>query len=65
MHSGTAMTQHGALTARQNCSHPPALVGEVPMTDGIHAAMNAVKAAGPDPAADGLVRESRGNELPD
>jgi hypothetical protein len=47
------MTEDGSLAAGQDGRHPTSLLAQAGMSNRVHTTINAVKAAGGDPALDG------------
>jgi hypothetical protein len=60
VHGGTAMAEDSPIAARKYCGHPPALMGEVPVTHRVHPAMNAMQSPGLHSHLDCPMREARG-----
>jgi hypothetical protein len=42
------MAENGAITAGQDCCHPPPFIAQAGVTDSVNPSMNAVQAAGAD-----------------
>jgi hypothetical protein len=62
---GALMAEDSLVAARKHRRHPPALIGEVTVANGINPAMNAVKAAGGHAPGHAGGRQADGMQLPD
>jgi hypothetical protein len=60
---GAAMAQRGALSASQHRRDPSPVIADVRVADGVDPAMDAVEAAGGDPALDRAGIDARGIQL--
>jgi hypothetical protein len=62
---GADVAEHGARAAGENRRHPPPLLAEPTMPDGVHTAMNAVQLLGPNASRQALTPNPEPLELSD